>query len=147
MRYVDQPFVGQTVPLDGNQFIRCTFRDATLVFTASGADVTIESCRFERPWRIAYGGEAEATIRLLGELYHESPEKAQLVETLFGHMRDRTDARATLRLLSWERLRSPGASTTVAFLAGIHSQGHHGAETIETLFADIRAGEFRQLGE
>ncbi len=63
MRYENQAFENQTLVLDGNEYIGCTFKNCTLVYSASGQGGNIEPLSAEG-LQIQYEGAAKVAIEL-----------------------------------------------------------------------------------
>lgn len=82
-------FKGETVQLDGNQFVGCTFYDCKLVFYAY-EPVSFDRCVFhECDW--VFEGAADIMLSFLTALYHGLGVSGQkLVELIFQGIREKT---------------------------------------------------------
>ena len=64
----NQRFVGERVDLDGNDYLRCTFKECELVYSGVGS-VGLDDCVFAScEWSL--DGAASATMRFLRGVYH-----------------------------------------------------------------------------
>ena len=89
--FIDSTFRGGRVPLDGQRFVRCMFKDAKIVFTGL-APVIMEGCSFENvEW--VFEGPAALTVNFLRALYQGGGEGGRkLVEATFEQIRKPLDA-------------------------------------------------------
>jgi hypothetical protein len=87
MEFRDKDLSGQDVPLDGNIFTGCTFRNCRVIFRAE-APFSLVECRFEEDVDWLFGGLAPATIEFLTAMYHTRGKAGQqVVEQLFDQIR------------------------------------------------------------
>ena len=86
MHLTDSTFTQGRVVLDGNKFLRCHFRDTTLVFSAR-ASVSLTDCDFERvTW--ALEGPAARTLAFLHGVYHGAGDGGRhVIEHAFDNIR------------------------------------------------------------
>lgn len=84
--YNEAEFVGQTVLLDSNKYVNCTFRDCEIQFGGAAA-VGLDSCQFERcQWKLV--AAAGNTMGFLHSIYHGMGESGrELVEEIFASLR------------------------------------------------------------
>jgi hypothetical protein len=80
MRITNSKFVGQTVALDGGQFVGCTFERCTFVFRGA-APVAFEGCAFVDV-RWTFDGPAALTVALLRGLWASGGR--EVVEATLG---------------------------------------------------------------
>jgi hypothetical protein len=66
MDYVDRTFEGVTVPLDGNSYTNCTFRDVVLVF--GGGDLHMANCDIDR-FRFQFEGQLANGLHAIYQLF------------------------------------------------------------------------------
>ena len=66
MEYKDQLFENVDVPLDGNSFENCTFRN--VVFNFSGGDVIMKNCGMDR-FSFRFGGNLANGLFALYQLF------------------------------------------------------------------------------
>lgn len=79
-------FVGQTIPLDGDMYKQCEFRQCTLVY--SGGELPgFQNCNFyDVTWK--FEGAAERTLSFLSLFYHGMGEVGPpIVEKTFADIR------------------------------------------------------------
>jgi hypothetical protein len=89
MRYENSEFRDVTQHLDGNEFIRCTFRNAELVFSGL-APVSLAECSFYNV-RWSFAGSAALTINFMTGLYHGAGVGGRdLIENTFRNIREGT---------------------------------------------------------
>jgi len=67
MRHEDRIFNNDTIRIDGNTYVRCVFRDCTLIFSASGS-FGFDSCSFDR-CACAFSGAAKLTVQFMDAIY------------------------------------------------------------------------------
>jgi hypothetical protein len=83
MKHQNKTFKDQSVELDGNEFVGCTFQRCQLVYSG-GALPRFDSCSFEAsPFNFQQG--AGNALHFLRDLYHAG--LSQNVEALFDHIR------------------------------------------------------------
>ena len=88
MRIEDSVFENVTQHLDGNEFIRCSFIDSELIFSAE-RPVSLVGCSF-RNVRWTFAGSAELTIQFMTGLYHGAGKGGRkLIESTFQNIRGR----------------------------------------------------------
>ena len=82
----NQRYVGERVDLDGNDYLRCTFKECELVYSGSGS-VGLDDCVFAScEWSL--DGAASATMRFLRGVYHGVGDYGQqMVASLFAEIR------------------------------------------------------------
>jgi hypothetical protein len=86
VEYRDIDFVQREVPLDGNTFTGCTFRNCLLIY--SGGDVDMSANRLKQNIKWRFEGPASATFKLLSAIYNDSREGGkELVEEFFELIR------------------------------------------------------------
>jgi hypothetical protein len=66
MRYENQAFENETITLDGNDFIDCTFKNCRFLY--AGGDFNIERIRFDS-LELTAEGAAARTVMLLRSLW------------------------------------------------------------------------------
>lgn len=87
MKYIDSKFTQTRIELDGNEFIRCRFENATLVFSAR-APVSMVDCVFGKNVAWTFEGSATLTLGFLHALYHGTGEGGKkLIEDTFERIR------------------------------------------------------------
>jgi hypothetical protein len=70
--FIDSSFEGQTIVLDGNEYLRCRFLRCRVVVTRGNFSLresTFDTCNFE------FGGEAENIRTLVISLRNQPPPK------------------------------------------------------------------------
>jgi len=89
MEHRDKEFDGKTIPLDGNTFTGCTFRNCCLVLEAAGeTPPDLGANRFEGDCALGFKGKGAAGLHLLAMLYHRGGEGGRrIVEQLFDQVR------------------------------------------------------------
>jgi hypothetical protein len=65
-KFENQTFEGGTVSLDGNEFVRCTFRDVVLKYAGQGVDMT--DCNIEQ-FRFQFDGDLARGLHTLYQLF------------------------------------------------------------------------------
>ncbi|MBB6095250.1 hypothetical protein HNQ60_004140 [Povalibacter uvarum] len=88
MRYEKQTFRNETVTLDGNEFIECTF--AGCRFQYSGGDFNIDRIRFDS-LEFTVDGPAARTVLLLQSLWSNEVGR-QAVQSMLEGTAKRADA-------------------------------------------------------
>lgn len=87
MDFRDQTIENQDVTLDGNSFMRCTFRNCRMIFRAS-ASSHMESCQFLDGVTFHMEGAADLTMQFLTACYHGMGDGGRdLVENTFRNIR------------------------------------------------------------
>jgi hypothetical protein len=81
----NQPFINQSLAIDGERYEACRFHGCTLTFSA-GDGVVMEQCQFEKV-NFRFGGGATRTLQFLTALYHSGDGGKEAVEALFDHVR------------------------------------------------------------
>jgi hypothetical protein len=79
----DRTFTGETLQLDGNEYVGCTFRRCQLVYSG-GQIPRFDGCAFDASPFNFQGGAGNA-LHFLRELYHAG--LGENVEALFEHIR------------------------------------------------------------
>ena len=88
MKYTDSKFIQTRVELDGNEFIRCRFENATLVFSAR-SPVSMVDCEFGNNVAWTFEGSAALTLGFLHALYHGTGEGGKkLIEHTFERIKN-----------------------------------------------------------
>lgn len=143
MRYQNANLSDSTMHLDGNEYVGCTFHRSTLVIHADGKPYIVTGCQFLHPYRLAFADGARRTLLALVRVRRESPARARTVEKLFDRIiKGKGDPSDTLRAIDPDLLRSREACETIRFLWEWARSGKCGRQTVETLRADVRAGDF-----
>lgn len=77
MRYESNTFVDMTLDLEGNEFVQCTFKRCTLVYSG-GDHIHLDGCKFVNcKW--GFKGAAARTVDFLSRFY-QHPAFRPLVE-------------------------------------------------------------------
>lgn len=91
MKYSNKTFREETVDLDGNEYIHCTFERCKLMYLG-GLIPRLDTCHFDSsPFMFEKG--AGNTIEFLRELYHGGLH--QNVEAFFDDLRRNPPARSS----------------------------------------------------
>ena len=89
MQFTDQVFDGGEVPLDGNSYSNCTFRNVTLQY--AGGDLDMTDCALES-FRLQFFGDLERGLFTLYQLFGEEG----LVRIIRGFGAGQADEQVTL---------------------------------------------------
>ena len=86
MKFEGKTFLGETISLDYNDFVKCEFRDCNLIYHGFGT-VGIVDCSFYLV-RWTFSDAASHTIDFLTALYSGSGEGGKkLIESTFANIR------------------------------------------------------------
>jgi len=86
MAHDGKTFQGETIRLDNQEYIDCTFAECDLQYGGSGA-VAFSNCRFDQ-CRWSFVDAASNTLRFMAGLYHGLGEGGKnLMEDLFDSIR------------------------------------------------------------
>jgi hypothetical protein len=83
--FTDLTKENETVVLDGNEFVGCTFQSCKLVYKG-GELPRLQRCHFARcSWHLEEA--AQRTIQFLRGIYHSGPGGRDLIEDTLRHIR------------------------------------------------------------
>lgn len=80
MRVEDQTFEDDTIRIDGNTYVRCTFQGCTFLFSAS-EPFGFDDCRFDR-CACAFSGAAKLTVQFMDAIYSAQVYEKGLADAL-----------------------------------------------------------------
>ena len=132
-------FVDMRIPVDTNTYRRCVFERVTFIYAATGRFELTDSL-LDRV-RYVFVGPAREVVLRLQEVYHSSPGAASRVEVLFDRLRRHMDFHVAARLASREHFSSVYADRVFEFLMEMYRDTGGRSGPIETIFADVRAGD------
>ncbi len=85
--YKDLSKDNESVVLDGNEFITCSFQNCKMIYQG-GELPKLQQCHFTRcSWHLE--DAAQRTILFLRSVYHSGPGGKELVEETLKHIRTR----------------------------------------------------------
>lgn len=84
--HVNEEFTNVTVPLDGEEFRDCTFRNCLFVYRG-GPPPTLDNCSFYG-FTMGFDGAAGQTLKLLWQLYHGGFQS--VIESTLNNIRGAT---------------------------------------------------------
>lgn len=85
MRMEQSTLIGQTINLDSNEYVRCTFKRCRIVFSGTGPVSLIDNSFDECKW--AFEGPAAATIQFMTMPYQSGGGARTLVERTIENMK------------------------------------------------------------
>jgi hypothetical protein len=86
-RFQDQKYNGETVVIDGMEFVQCEFVNCRLIYRG-GEVPKLQSCHFAQcQWQLEEA--ARNTIMFLRGIYHSGPGGRELVEETLKNIRVR----------------------------------------------------------
>jgi len=81
-KFTSETFADQRVPIDGNEYENCTFKNVTLVYSG-GPPPAIRNCQLDQ-FSLAFEGAAENTLAMLRALSSPQSGFRPIVEGTFN---------------------------------------------------------------
>jgi hypothetical protein len=83
--YKERKLVGESVVLDGNDFVQCEFENCKMIYKG-GELPKLQHCRFTRcTWQLE--DAARRSVLFLKSIYHSGPGGKELVEETLRQIR------------------------------------------------------------